>query len=147
VTIGKTIEKSSGGLVYAMEGLGDNYDLKWIGWAGGVVNDPAERRKIEDELAERFNYIPIFLSKQDVEAYYTDFANSSLWPLLHYISPYARYEEHWWQTYQKVNRIFADAVLDFVQEGDTVWVHDYHLMLLPLYLRKGGIHFVLFAVA
>jgi trehalose 6-phosphate synthase/phosphatase len=67
--------------------------------------------------------------------------------LLHYISPYARYEEHWWQTYQKVNRIFADAVLDFVQEGDTVWVHDYHLMLLPLYLRKGGIHFVLFAVA
>ena len=136
VTIGKTIEKSSGGLVYAMEGLGDNYDLKWLGWAGGVVDDPAERRKISDELAQRFNYIPIFLSKQDAEDYYTGFSNSSLWPLLHYISPYARYEERWWQSYQKVNRIIADAVLDLVQEDDTVWVHDYHLMLLPSYLRQ-----------
>jgi len=136
VTIGKTIEKSSGGLVYAMEGLGDDYDLKWIGWAGGVVDDPAERRKISDELAQRFNYIPIFLSKQDAEDYYTGFSNSSLWPLLHYMSPYARYEERWWQSYQKVNRIIADAVLDLVQEGDTVWVHDYHLMLLPSYLRQ-----------
>ena len=136
VTIGKTIEKSSGGLVYAMEGLGDSYDLKWVGWAGGVVSDPAERGKIADELANRFNYSPIFLSKQDVEDYYTGFSNSSLWPLLHYMSPYARYEEGWWQTYQKVNRIIADAVLDLVQEGDTVWVHDYHLLLLPSYLRQ-----------
>jgi len=136
VTIGKTIEKSSGGLVYAMEGLGDDYDLKWLGWAGGVVDDPAERRKISDELAQRFNYIPIFLSKQDAVDYYTGFSNSSLWPLLHYISPYARYEERWWQSYQKVNRIIADAVLDLVQEDDTVWVHDYHLMLLPSYLRQ-----------
>jgi len=136
VTIGKTIEKSSGGLVYAMEGLGDDYDLKWIGWGGGVVDDPAERRKISDELAQRFNYIPIFLSTQDAEDYYTGFSNSSLWPLLHYISSYARYEERWWQSYQKVNRIFADAVLDLVQGDDTVWVHDYHLMLLPSYLRQ-----------
>ena len=136
VTIGKTIKKSSGGLVYAMEGLGDDYDLKWLGWAGGVVDDPAERRKIADELAQRFNYIPIFLSKQDAQDYYTGFSNSSLWPLLHYISPYARYEERWWQSYQKVNRIIADAVLDLVQEDDTVWVHDYHLMLLPSYLRQ-----------
>ncbi len=136
VTIGKTIEKSSGGLVYSMEGLTDDYDLKWIGWAGGVVSDPAEREKIADELAERFNYIPIFLSKQDADEYYTGFANSSLWPLLHYISPYARYEERWWQTYQKINRLFADTVLDLVQEGDTVWVHDYHLMMVPAYLRQ-----------
>jgi trehalose 6-phosphate synthase/phosphatase len=136
VTIGKTIEKSSGGLVYAMEGLGDNYDLKWAGWAGGFVDDSAKRRKIEEELAERFNYIPIFLSKQDADGYYTGFSNSSLWPLLHYISPYARYEESWWQTYQKVNRIVAGAVLDLVHEGDTVWVHDYHLLLLPSYLRE-----------
>jgi len=138
VTIGKTIEKSSGGLAHAMEGLGNSYDLKWVGWAGGVVDDPAEREKITAELAERFNYIPIFLNKQDVDEYYTGFSNSSLWPLLHYMSPYARYGQGWWQTYQKVNRMFADAVLDFVQQGDTVWVHDYHLLLLPSYLREKG---------
>jgi len=136
VTIGETIKKSSGGLVYAMEGLGDNYDLKWVGWAGGVVSDPAKQEKIATELAERFNYIPIFLSRQDAEDYYTGFSNSSLWPLLHYISPYARYEERWWQTYQKINQLFADTVLDLVREGDTIWVHDYHLLLLPSYLRQ-----------
>ncbi len=136
VTIGEKIEKSSGGLVYAMEGLGDDYDFKWVGWAGGVVNEPAERKRIAVELAARFNYIPIFLSRQDADDYYTGFSNSSLWPLLHYISPYARYEERWWQTYQKVNRVFADTVLDLVQAGDTIWVHDYHLLLLPSYLRQ-----------
>ena len=136
VTIGKSIEKSSGGLVYAMEGLADEYDLKWIGWAGGVVSDSAEQRKIADELTERFNYVPIFLSRQHADEYYTGFSNSSLWPLLHYISPYARYEERWWQTYQDVNRLFAETVLDVVQEDDTIWVQDYHLMLLPSYLRQ-----------
>jgi len=136
VTIGDKIEKSSGGLVYAMEGLGDDYDFKWVGWAGGVVDEPAERKSIAAELAARFNYIPIFLSRQDADDYYTGFSNSSLWPLLHYISPYARYEERWWQTYQDVNRLFADTVLDLVQEGDTIWVHDYHLLLLPSYLRQ-----------
>ena len=136
VTIGKTIEKSSGGLVYAMEGLGDSYDLKWVGWAGGVVNDAAQQAAIADELSERFNYFPIFLSRQDADDYYTGFSNSSLWPLLHYISPYARYEERWWQTYQRINQVFADTVLDLVKEGDTIWVHDYHLLLLPSYLRQ-----------
>ena len=136
VTIGETIEKSSGGLVYAMEGLSDEYDLKWVGWAGGVVDDPAERTKIGNELADRFNYIPIFLSEQDADDYYTGFSNSSLWPLLHYISTYARFEEKWWQTYQEVNRLFADTVLDLAREGDTIWVHDYHLLLLPSYLRQ-----------
>jgi len=136
VTIGETIEKSSGGLVYAMEGLGNSYDLKWVGWAGGVVNDAAQQAAIAGELAERFNYIPIFLSRQDADDYYTGFSNSSLWPLLHYISTYARYEEKWWQTYQRINQVFADTVLDLVKEGDTIWVHDYHLLLLPSYLRQ-----------
>ena len=38
VTIGKTIEKSSGGLVYAMEGLEYSGGFQWLGWAGGVVD-------------------------------------------------------------------------------------------------------------
>ncbi|UCD78200.1 MAG: bifunctional alpha,alpha-trehalose-phosphate synthase (UDP-forming)/trehalose-phosphatase [Desulfobacterales bacterium] len=136
VTIGKTIEKSSGGLVYAMEGLGDQYAFSWVGWAGGVVDDPAEKSKISAELKERFNYIPIFLGREDAQDFYTGFSNSSLWPLLHYMSAYARYDERWWEAYQKVNRLFADTVLEMSEGGDTVWVHDYHLMLLPSILRQ-----------
>ena len=136
VTIGETIEKSSGGLVYAMEGLDYRTGFKWIGWAGGVVDDASQRDRLTAELMERFNYYPIFLSKQDADAYYTGYSNSSLWPLLHYMSPYARYEESWWQAYQKINRVFAETVLSQAQADDIIWVHDYHLMLLPSMLRK-----------
>ena len=136
VTIGKTIEKSSGGLVYAMEGLDYPNGFQWIGWAGGVVEDPVERNRISAELSERFNYKPVFLSKQHADDYYTGYSNSSLWPLLHYISPYARYEEIWWESYQEVNQLFAEIVLDQAQADDIIWVHDYHLMLLPALLRQ-----------
>jgi trehalose 6-phosphate synthase/phosphatase len=136
VTIGKTIEKSSGGLVYAMEGVDYSTGFQWLGWAGGVVDDPSRRDRITKELTERFNYKPIFLSKQKADDYYTGYSNSSLWPLLHYISTYARYEEVWWESYQKVNQLFAENVSDLAKAGDIVWVHDYHLMLLPSMLRK-----------
>jgi trehalose 6-phosphate synthase/phosphatase len=76
------------------------------------------------------------LRKEEADDYYTGYSNSSLWPLLHYISPYARYEEIWWETYQKVNQLFAERVLDVAKADDIVWVHDYHLMLLPSMLRR-----------
>lgn len=41
-----------------------------------------------------------------------------------------------WKAYQQANEIFADAVLEEIKEGDLIWVHDYHLMLLPQMLRK-----------
>ena len=136
VTIGRTIEKSSGGLVYAMEGLDYSSGFQWLGWAGGVIDDPSERDRITKELKDRFNYRPIFLSRQEAHDYYTGYSNSSLWPLLHYITPYARYEEIWWETYQKINRLFADAVSDLAGADDIIWIHDYHLMLLPSILRQ-----------
>jgi trehalose 6-phosphate synthase/phosphatase len=136
VTIGKTIEKSSGGLVYAMEGLDYNTGFQWMGWAGGVVDEGSERDRLTRELSERFNYKPLFLSQKEADDYYTGYANSSLWPLLHYITPFARYEEIWWETYQRVNQLFAKTVTSEAKEGDIVWVHDYHLMLLPAMLRK-----------
>ena len=136
VTIGKTIKKSSGGLVYAMEGLNYGDGFHWLGWAGGVVDDLSERDRITKELTQRFSYRPIFLSKQEAHDYYTGYSNSSLWPLLHYITPYARYKGIWWETYQKINHLFADTVLDLVKADDIIWVHDYHLMLLPSILRN-----------
>ena len=136
VTVGETIEKSSGGMVSALEGLADRYDLQWIGWAGGEVTDPGRKEEIAAELKERFNFTPIFLSHEDAADYYTGFSNSSLWPLLHHMPTKARYEERWFDTYRKVNRVFADAVLSKTGPGDLVWIQDYHLMLLPKMLRE-----------
>jgi trehalose 6-phosphate synthase/phosphatase len=136
VTVNKTISKSSGGMVSALEGLGNKFNIRWIGWAGGVVNDLEKKEEIASELKERFNYSPIFLSTEDVEDYYTGFSNSSLWPLLHYMPSHVRYEERWFRKYQDVNHLFAEKVLEQAGPDDIVWIHDYHLMLLPAILRN-----------
>ncbi len=136
VTVGETVEKSSGGLVSALEGLGNKFEIRWIGWAGGVVEDPEKKKEIASELKDRFDFTPIFLSEREVKDYYNGFSNSSLWPLLHYMPSNARYEERWFREYEKVNRMFAEKVLEKSGPDDLVWVQDYHLMLLPSMLRE-----------
>ena len=136
VTIGETITKSSGGLVAALEGLSsDQFDLKWIGWPGGVV--PEERQpEVEQLLTDEQGCIPIFLSEEEADGFYGGFANSSLWPLLHYMTNYMRYDPAWWDCYRAVNQRFADKVLTLAHPGDLVWVHDYQLMLVPQMLQE-----------
>jgi trehalose 6-phosphate synthase len=56
------------------------------------------------------------------------------WPILHYQSG-VDFNEDAWKSYQKVNEIFADSVAESASDGDLIWIHDYHLLLLPAYLR------------
>jgi trehalose 6-phosphate synthase/phosphatase len=131
------ITKSSGGLVAALEGLPqEKYKTKWIGWPGAAFPEESRRQEIAQKLAEEHGCVAVFLSQEEATAFYEGFSNSSIWPLLHYLPNYLRYEPAWWESYQKVNQTFADKVLETVHEGDLVWVHDYQLMLLPAMLRE-----------
>ena len=133
------VTKSSGGLVAALEGLPEGqYKTKWIGWPGAAFPEESRRQEIAQKLAEEHGCVPVFLSEEEATAFYEGFSNSSIWPLLHYLPNYLRYEPAWWQHYQNVNRTFAEKVLETVQEGDLVWVHDYQLMLLPAMLRAAA---------
>ncbi|MBN2376174.1 MAG: bifunctional alpha,alpha-trehalose-phosphate synthase (UDP-forming)/trehalose-phosphatase [Sedimentisphaerales bacterium] len=136
VTIGKKIAKSSGGLISALEGLEGKLDLKWVGWPGGVISSDSRQEELSEKLAKEYQYYPIFLSRTQVNDYYNGFSNTSLWPLLHYMANYSRHEERWYEAYRQVNRQFAEAVLELIGSDDMVWVHDYHLMLLPAMLRE-----------
>ncbi|HTD17392.1 MAG TPA: trehalose-6-phosphate synthase, partial [Chthoniobacterales bacterium] len=128
--------KSSGGLVAALEGLPKgHYEQKWIGWPGAEITDPKEQQQIGQKLADEYGCIPVFLGKEEAAGFYEGFSNSSIWPLLHYLPNYLRYEPEWWEDYRKVNQTFADKVLEIAKDGDLVWVHDYQLMLLPALLR------------
>jgi len=62
--------------------------------------------------------------------------DSILWPLFHYHPGEITFDEGAWSAYREVNRLFAKTVAKDVQDGDLVWVHDYHLMLLPQMLRE-----------
>jgi trehalose 6-phosphate synthase/phosphatase len=131
--------RSSGGLVAALEGLPEGqYETKWIGWPGAAFPEQGQRQEIARKLTEEHGCVPVFLSQEETTAFYEGFSNSSIWPLLHYLPNYLRYEPAWWQHYQNVNRTFAEKVLENVHEGDLVWVHDYQLMLLPTMLRAAA---------
>ncbi len=133
------ITKSSGGLVAALEGLPEGeYKTKWIGWPGAAFPEEGRRDEIAQKLADEHGCLPVFLTQEEVAAFYEGFSNSSIWPLLHYLPNYLRYEPAWWEHYQNVNRTFADKVLETVREGDLVWVHDYQLMLVPAMLRAAA---------
>ena len=137
VTIGpEGITKSSGGLVAALEGVSaERYELKWIGWPGAEIPDD-RRAEVQRQLADEYNATPVFLSSDEAHGFYEGLSNSSIWPLLHYLPSYFRYEPQWWDDYVNVNRKFADAVLGAAQSDDMVWVHDYQLMLVPAMLRE-----------
>lgn len=140
VTIdGEQIKKSSGGLVSALQGVSE-YDseegLRWIGWPGGAIEDPQRKAELRKTLDEQYGYVPVFLTAEQIDGFYRGFSNSSLWPLLHYMPSKFRYQRDWWEQYRAVNEQFAEAVLSIARPDDTVWVHDYQLMLLPALLKR-----------
>ena len=110
VTVGKTMKKSSGGLVSALEGVSqDTCRIKWLGWPGVGIDGAEERQDVARRLEAEFGYAPVFLSQDEVDAYYDGFSNGSLWPILHYNPHLMAYEEAEWNTYRSVNERFADA--------------------------------------
>ena len=136
ITVGKTVRKSSGGLVTAMENLDLDLQLKWIGWAGNFIQEKARQIEFSQTLASEYDYIPVFLSRKDITDYYQGFSNSSLWPVFHYMPNLMQYKKSWWDSYVKINKLFCDEAVTHLTPDSIVWVHDYHLMLLPSMLRE-----------
>lgn len=56
--------------------------------------------------------------------------------MFHYHPGEITFDESAWNAYTEANRLFAKAIAADVQDNDMVWVHDYHLMLLPAMLRE-----------
>src|SRR5690606_30020524 len=63
------------------------------------------------------------------------FSNETLWPLFHYFTEYAMFDDESWETYKSVNKKFADKVLEVADENSVIWVHDYQLLLVPQLLK------------
>jgi len=125
---------SEGGLVTGLNSLNTKLEKHWIGWPGMSVDNKKERVSVKENL-EKSNYHPIFLSAKQINYYYEGYSNSTLWPLFHYFYSYIEFEDRFWETYKKVNLIFAEKTLELIQPGDIIWVQDFQLMLLPQLLR------------
>ena len=129
------VTQSSGGLVSAMNSIPrDAFRMVWIG-AADFKKELWEEFQAQGE--SDVDIVPVFLDKKTENLYYTGFSNNIIWPLFHYFPSFAEYDESYYRAYKMVNQQFSDVVKTVAGEGDTVWVHDYHLMLLPGFLKKG----------
>ncbi|RPF49411.1 trehalose 6-phosphate synthase/phosphatase [Thermodesulfitimonas autotrophica] len=126
---------SIGGLATGLKSLQRSWESLWIGWPGEIQDEEA-RAELRARLLTEFNCHPVFLSPADVEKYYGGFSNRTIWPLFHYFPVYTVYDESYWEAYERVNRLFCREILRVARPDDTIWVHDYHLMLLPKMLRE-----------
>ncbi|SBW04802.1 Glycosyltransferase family 20 [uncultured delta proteobacterium] len=129
------ITRSGGGLATGLDSLDLDAEKHWIGWPGIYINDPAKRRKMEAMLEKRGLH-SVMLTPEDIQDYYEGYSNSTLWPLCHYFPSYIDYDQRYWRAYREVNEMFRDEALRIIEPGDMVWIHDYHLMLLPAMIRE-----------
>jgi trehalose 6-phosphate synthase/phosphatase len=129
------VKPSEGGLATGLGSIFKEGDNLWVGWPGLAVSSEDIEKDIEVEL-EKEHMKPVFLTTQEVEEFYEGFSNETLWPNFHYFNQYAVYDEDLWKAYQDVNQKFAREVLSVADDNDTIWIHDYQLLLLPEYIRR-----------
>jgi len=128
---------SEGGLATGLGSIYKDGDNIWIGWPGLAVSKADHQKEITKKLKTE-SMKPVFLTNTEIEEFYEGFSNETLWPNFHYFNQYIVFDDDMWRAYQKVNRKFARAIAEVLEPEDTIWVHDYQLLLLPEMLRESA---------
>ncbi len=128
---------SPGGLATGLAALPETIDRVWVGWPGisAETLKTEGREHLREQLAAE-HCVPVFLSQQQIDQYYLGFCNKTIWPLFHYFPGQTAFRQEFWKSYEEVNRQFCDNLMKVIQPGDSVWIHDFQLMLLPQLLRE-----------
>lgn len=130
-------KRSVGGLATALSPLINQYDTLWVGWTGMRRSlKPTELKQLE--LPEQL--VPVDLSASLVRRYYDRAANGTIWPSLLHFAPLHPCNEQDWQALMEVTKRFAQTIKSICRPDDVIWIHDYHFMLLPQFLREADVH-------
>ncbi|KAL2510387.1 hypothetical protein Fot_34034 [Forsythia ovata] len=128
-------------LLQMKDGFPPETDVIYVG-SLKVEIEACEQDAIAQRLMEDFKCLPTFLPRDIQEKFYHGFCKQQLWPLFHYMLPMFpnhgdRFDRNLWQAYVSANYIFSHKIMEIVNfENDFIWVHDYHLLVLPTMLRK-----------
>lgn len=125
---------SVGGLTTALLPVLEAQGGVWIAW--GEADADAVPRIAYPEAEPRLEVRRLPLSEAEVTGYYYGLANRTLWPVCHYFTEQMDLKRAFYDAYSQVNWRFAGEAAAVYNEGDVVWIHDYHLMLTPGLLRK-----------
>ena len=127
---------SSGGLATGMNSIRKKEDFLWIGWPGISFDEIDKKSWVPvQKYLDSNNYYPVNLVKKEIDEFYYGLSNKALWPLFHYFIEYSVFSQNQWDSYVEVNKKFAEAVINNVEDGDIIWVHDYQLLLCPKMIR------------
>lgn len=138
-------DHGNGGLFNAVRSakeLGYMEEMMWVGTLGMPTDSLTEnmRNDIAEKFMDEHVSLPVFSKDSDSDGHYTHFCKAILWPVFHYQIPYSpnskAFEDHSWIYYVQINLAFADRIAKNWKSGDSIWVEDYHLMLVPAMLRK-----------
>ncbi|WP_312129908.1 alpha,alpha-trehalose-phosphate synthase (UDP-forming) [Diaphorobacter nitroreducens] len=132
-------KSAAGGLAVALGDALARTGGLWFGWSGTVTPDgtPGEGA-LQTHQAGNVTLATVDLCQADHTAYYQGYANSVLWPVLHYRLDLADFSANYSEGYRRVNQMFARKLLPLLREDDVIWVHDYHLIPLAAELRALG---------
>lgn len=138
-------ESGNGGLsnaIRASQNAGIMGDVLTIGLLGFPTDEVPEKMKtdIYDRLEAEHNSLTFWINDKDYDGHYVHFCKVILWPVFHYVVPdhpkSKAYADHSWVFYERVNQTFADNIVANYKHGDIIWIHDYHLLLVPGMVRK-----------
>ncbi|EHY52076.1 Trehalose-6-P synthase/phosphatase complex subunit [Exophiala dermatitidis] len=143
-----TVEKAllgNGGLFNAIDAAAEAGSLDektWVGTLGCPIDvlDDSLKENIAEKLENDYDSLTVYVSDSDLNGHYEHYCKTILWPVFHYQIPdhpkSKAYEDHSWVFYVKVNEAFADRIAKNWKKGDVIWIHDYHLLLVPGLLRQ-----------
>lgn len=140
---GERSRRNVGGLVNALEPILAKTRGKWIGWDGRILPNVAavvaELRSPREYTPETgVTYVGVPLSEREVARYYHGYCNRVLWPLFHDFVGKIVFGASDYELYERVNRRFAEVALASAGPFGRIWVHDFHLLLVPGHLRDLG---------
>ncbi|KAF8464572.1 glycosyltransferase family 20-domain-containing protein [Kalaharituber pfeilii] len=137
-------DQGNGGLKNAVSAALDAGVLENRTWVGtlGIPTDhlgEALKAEIDVKLRDDYDSLVVYCKDADFEGHYAHYCKEMLWPVFHnQIPDHPRskaYEDHSWCYYVALNQEFADTIIRDYKRGDMIWVHDYHLLLVPKMIR------------
>ena len=122
-----------GGLATALLPVLEKHTGLWVSMAeapGVAEVQPYPESSLAFEIRR------IHLSEDERTNYYSGMANQAIWPVAHYMIQHLQLERKFIDMYRIINERFARVVLEGYRQGDSIWIHDYHLMLVPELIRN-----------
>ncbi len=131
------IKTSDDNTIHDLRDFYNQYDTTWVGLTGVEDHECDKRQKVtlEREL-KNYQCVPVFPELTDYKYFLHGFSRNTLWPLFHYFPQDTLYNDMAWDAYNRVNNLYAEKLASLMTDGDILWIHDFHLLLLPDMIRS-----------